>query len=152
MNETCCEVIGGKVLQGRAQFREELVAGEAFLQQIHVEMEQLSGESRAVEKRTFYLELHKPATSSCYRNWKLRWRLTGERNGHTDWEGVAMRMERISVAQRRYYEGINERMLELNVLETIARTQAKWLREHLEQVGEIVSAEASVFQRRVFIA
>ncbi len=147
MKEMICQWMSGvKAFKGKGAFREGLFAAEAFLQQLHEEMELLSGQSRSIAKRPFYLEVHKPATASCYRAWKLRWRLGGERNGHTHWDGVIQRMERMSVAERLYYEELNERMQELNVLETVVRTQCKWMREHLEQIGDTVPG-ATVLQR-----
>jgi len=56
-------------------------------------------------------------------------------------------MERMSVAERQYYEELNGRMQELNVLETVARTQCKWMREHLEQIGDTVPGTTDVLQR-----
>ncbi len=139
MRKTTCQLISGvKAFKGKGAFRDALFTSENFLQQIHNEIELLSGESRSIEKRSFYLEVHKAPTATCYRAWKLRWRLGGDRNGHTHWEGIAPRMERLSIAERRYYEGLNERMRELNVLEIMVRTQAKWLREHLDNIGEAI--------------
>jgi hypothetical protein len=129
---------GVKAFKGKGAFRQGLSTAEAFLKQIHDEMDLLSGQSRSIEKRPFYLEVHKPATASCYRAWKLRWRLAGERNGHTHWASLAPRMQRMSIAERDYYQKLNGRMLELNVLETIVRTQSKWMRDHLEQIGVAV--------------
>lgn len=148
MNAAICHLNGGvKAFKGKGAFRDALFAVEAFLQQLHEEMDELSGQSRAIAKRPFYLEVHKPSTASCYRAWKLRWRLGGERNGHTHWSGVIERMTRMSIAERSYYEGLNERMLELNVLETVARTQCKWLRDHLDQIGDVVPGGAKVLQK-----
>ena len=139
MTQSICQWMEGvKAFKGKGAFRQGLFTAEAFLKQIHDEMDLLSGQSRSIEKRPFYLEVHKPATASCYRAWKLRWRLAGERNGHTHWISLAPRMQRMSIAERDYYLKLNGRMLELNVLETIVRTQAKWMRDHLEQIGAAV--------------
>ena len=148
MSEAICQWMSGvKAFKGKGAFRQWLFAAEAFLSQLHDEMELLSGQSRSIDKRPFYLEVHKPATASCYRAWKLRWRLGGERNGHTHWPGVESRMQRMSIAERDYYKGLNERMLELNVLETVVRTQAKWMRDHLEQIGEAVPGGDRVLKK-----
>lgn len=148
MEKLVCHWMGGvKAFKGKGAFREGLFAAEAFLQQIHCEMEQLSGQSRAIEKRPFYLEVHKPATASIYRAWKLRWRLGGDRNGHTNWSGILPKMQRMSIAERDYYATLNERMMELNVLETVVRTQCKWLREHLEEIGEGPATQGPVLQK-----
>lgn len=139
MTQSICQWMEGvKAFKGKGAFRQGLSTAEAFLKQIHDEMDLLSGQSRSIEKRPFYLEVHKPATASCYRAWKLRWRLAGERNGHTHWASLAPRMQRMSIAERDYYQKLNGRMLELNVLETIVRTQSKWMRDHLEQIGVAV--------------
>ena len=148
MTQSICQWMEGvKAFKGKGAFRQALFTAEAFLKQIHDEMDLLSGQSRSIEKRPFYLEVHKPATASCYRAWKLRWRLAGERNGHTHWSSLAPRMQRMSIAERDYYQKLNGRMLELNVLGTIVRTQAKWMRDHLEQIGAAVPGSDRILKK-----
>lgn len=131
-----------KAFKGKGAFRQALFVAEAFLLEIHEEMESLSVQSRKVGNRPFYLELHKPITTTAYRVWKLRWRLGGARNGHTNWEHLTPQLDRMAIGERDWYEQFNMRMSELNVHELVTRTRCRWFRSHLQQVDEMVSDSA----------
>ncbi|WP_157056985.1 hypothetical protein [Herbaspirillum autotrophicum] len=138
-NDACHCFSDAKAFKGKGEFRQALSVAEAFLFQIHEEMALLSAQSRQIRNRPFYLELHKPVTTTAYRVWKLRWRLGGARNGHTNWEHLAPQLDRMAIGERDWYVQFNVRMLELNVIELVTRTRCRWFRSHLLQLGEMVS-------------
>jgi hypothetical protein len=100
----------------------------ANLDRIHRAQEDLSGVTRRVQGRTFYLSLHRrTATGQVH----LRWRSAGAgaRAVHIPWGEIAVHFVRLPGALREWYERTHRRALELNQREIEARLALRHARE-----------------------